>query len=1255
MESDSLAPTISVNRRTTGDRTDVDGKHILVIDTGGGHISTITKAACLVLHRTNHCTELIGYQDKSSPKRHPIVHCAIKVNAPNIDTPIILVLNYVSLLEDEDETESLLQPFSCMRHGIRMDMTPVLYGGESGMRVDGQFIAFEFDKEKLFLSISKPTWEDMDYFDIYELTSPYDPEVLSIVHPRRNKKRLTYEDIPIPEWRRRLGMLPEDIIRRTMDCTTQYYMNAEIENRQNPRDHIKSRFPGLRMKRQNEAVASDTFFPDVVSNRGNTCSQFFTTLTSDRWDVYPLKTESQNGAALQDYTRKVGAPTVLKTDNAQSELSSNWTQHLRNICTASETTEPHHPWQNPAERKIGALGAMVRNAMREFKVPLSRHDYCQKWCCDVHNVVANRKLGWRSPLELNTGSTPDISKFRFHIWEPIWYYEPSKQPNDNLKKARWLGFADSSGDAFTYLIEPEDQKGPHRKVLIRSNIKTRRKNIGKENEFIDDNPNHAEFFLTPAEADVNLDEQYQQSQNEVSVSVDPVNGTTESPPEHASPSSGEQDLINTEGLEDDLVGLTPETMGQIYDQFQSDQIDETYTFHSILTHEFRDGTLIFKVRYKSHIDNGEYTLEIPFPILKTDEPINVARYIRDHVLEDKRNGYYNQWAKATLRNHSRCIRRLFSITKSGEPIRIRRANTSSSKKKLSRNARNARRETREKFGIRIPNNIQEALEFDRQNGNTKWGDAIQKELAALQRLDCFEFIAPDTTLHKSDGWQYAPMHMIFDIKQEDLRYKARLVMGGHVVDSSQHTTYSSTISDISVRLLMLVATQNNLNLMVGDVGNAFPTAPCAEKIWSTAGPEFRHQGKEGSKVILKRALYGLKTASRSFHEFFGDKLRRMGFVSSRADQDLWVRRSDDYKGYDYIATHVDDLIIAAKNPGKYMNDIEQEFLIRNKSDSPSYYLGNDMKSIHNNKYMHISTKKYVTEVIRKFRQTYGDIRKESVPMPPKAHPELDDSRLLNHDEVKQFQHIIGVAQWLVVAGRFDINYAVSSLSRFASAPREGHLYLARKLFGYLRKYPNKGYTINPAPPKIDAEYQKVTLKQDFGGQYHYFNEELDPKFPEPLLKELDVNMFCDSDHGHDKVTGRSITGIICFVGSTPVIWESKRQTCVQTSTFGAEFTALKRAVEKVVMIRYHLRSMGVPVSKATSIWVDNMSVILNATNPGSSLNKKHVALAYHFVREHVANDVVEIRKIDSIDNYADPFTKALNSTEFHNFFRELQT
>ena len=81
--------------------------------------------------------------------------------------------------------------------------------------------------------------------------------------------------------------------------------------------------------------------------------------------------------------------------------------------------------------------------------------------------------------------------------------------------------------------------------------------------------------------------------------------------------------------------------------------------------------------------------------------------------------------------------------------------------------------------------------------------------------------------------------------------------------------------------------------------------------------------------------------------------------------------------------------------------------------------------------------------------------------------------------------------------------------------------------------------------------------------------------------------------------------------------------------------------------------MGIKVDKATNVYIDNMGVVLNASNPGSMLNKKSVALSYHFVREHVANNVIEIQKVDSKDNHTDPFTKSLNSTEHHDFMYEV--
>ena len=80
--------------------------------------------------------------------------------------------------------------------------------------------------------------------------------------------------------------------------------------------------------------------------------------------------------------------------------------------------------------------------------------------------------------------------------------------------------------------------------------------------------------------------------------------------------------------------------------------------------------------------------------------------------------------------------------------------------------------------------------------------------------------------------------------------------------------------------------------------------------------------------------------------------------------------------------------------------------------------------------------------------------------------------------------------------------------------------------------------------------------------------------------------------------------------------------------------------------------MYVRVGKPPPIFIDNMSMVLNETNIGISFNKKTVALSYHFVREHVANDVVEVRTIYTKEHYVDPFTKVLVSNEFNGFYLE---
>ena len=127
------------------------------------------------------------------------------------------------------------------------------------MTIEGDFIPFDFDNEKLFIKIQKPTQEEMDVYDWYELTSP-------VVHPKRKHDKLIASDIPVQEWIKRLAWQPQDVIDKTLINTTQHYLRIECESRNDPRGHIKTRTPGLRQKRLSETVATDTLFPSIKSD-----------------------------------------------------------------------------------------------------------------------------------------------------------------------------------------------------------------------------------------------------------------------------------------------------------------------------------------------------------------------------------------------------------------------------------------------------------------------------------------------------------------------------------------------------------------------------------------------------------------------------------------------------------------------------------------------------------------------------------------------------------------------------------------------------------------------------------------------------------------------------------------------------------------------------------------------------------------------------------------------------------------------------
>jgi hypothetical protein len=143
-----------------------------------------------------------------------------------------------------------------------------------------------------------------------------------------------------------------------------------------------------------------------------------------------------------------------------------------------------------------------------------------------------------------------------------------------------------------------------------------------------------------------------------------------------------------------------------------------------------------------------------------------------------------------------------------------------------------------------------------------------------------------------------------------------------------------------------------------------------------------------------------------------------------------------------------------------------------------------------------------------------------------------------------------------------------------------------------------------------------------------------------------MTVYVDADHAHDLVTRIHITGILVMLNNTPIIWISKRQKTVETSTYGSELVASRVAMELILEIRYMLRSLGVALDGSALMLGDNLSVALNTTVPSSVLKKKHNAIAYHRVREAIVANIMRFAYIKSEENVSDVLTKPLNNEKF---------
>ena len=1009
--------------------------------------------------------------------------------------------------------------------------------------------------------------------------------------------------------------------------------------------------------------------------------QLFVHLPSDYIFVRCMQRESHSHGAYQDFIREVGAPEIIATDNSQTQTGSKWEATSRSIIIKQRKFAPHNQNQNKAERRIQDAKHKTVQVLENSGAALKFWCYALIYVIDCLNHLAKESLDWRTSFEILNGDTPDISAFRFSFWQAIDYFEPTaKFPDGRWQHGRFLGIAWDSGDAFTFRVWTEPDGSWLEGGELTRNIVRARKNPPSRNGSRDDDLDSFHFkkkVYTNKRRGKNRDRVYKlvpisdSGANESkSKEQDPAVSTCTTPKVESSVAESstvpeETTEITTVNAPTEILQPVDEPVNSFKSTNESDPLPENNSISQpdgtiemateinnesasanedpsfggsgvlgILAHDWRMGQLTLKVQWSS----GDTTWET-FRNLKEDYPRITAQYIVQHNVTRKRSRGDRdlQWAKKVVRDMDRAIRRLhrlydFSIADDGSIKSQRRTK----KKKVSR-------APTMKYGVEVPRTVKQAIELDNKNKNTFWQDAMALEMDSLIKMDCFKF--HDKTYNPGPDYQRTTLHIIFDVKQ-DLRRKARLVAGGHLVDLVTAPTYSSTVKSISVQLLHLIAHKHNMKHLCGDIGNAYVNAYTNEKVYAKAGPEFGD--REGCIVIIVKALYGLCSSSERWHSHFATTLRSFGFSPTRFDNDVWIRLDKSGNCYEYVCTHSDDFMITSHDPETIMLQIESIYLVKDSSKGePDYYLGRDYKTDKQGR-LCIGCKKYLNEAIKRIECLFGPLQKFTTPMSPGDHPEEDTSRLLDESEHRSYQMLMGMLTWITCLGRLDIAFAASSLSRFNACPREGHMNRVLRVFGYLKKQKNRRIIIDSRDPiYVGGE---DALLQDFTTLLHEFYpeaaEEIDKKVPTPLMKEMEITAFVDSDHAHDKLTRRSITGILILVGRTPALIYSKRQGAIETSTYGAEFCAMRTATEEVMSVRYMLRCLGVKVSYASLVCGDNLGVIQNCTVPDSLLKKKHVAIAYHKARECAAAGIVHPIKVLNKNNFADILTKSVTGGVF---------
>nr|GEU71051.1 retrovirus-related Pol polyprotein from transposon TNT 1-94 [Tanacetum cinerariifolium] len=253
---------------------------------------------------------------------------------------------------------------------------------------------------------------------------------------------------------------------------------------------------------------------------------------------------------------------------------------------------------------------------------------------------------------------------------------------------------------------------------------------------------------------------------------------------------------------------------------------------------------------------------------------------------------------------------------------------------------------------------------------------------------------------------------------------------------------------------------------------------------------------------------------------------------------------------------------------------------------------------------------YVLEILKKYGMESCD--PVGTPMEIKDKLDLDQNGTLV--DATKYHSMIGALMYLT-SSRPDIVHAACLCARYQAKLTEKHLKEVKRIFRYLQGTVNTG----------------LWYTKDSG---------------------FELTGFSDADYAGCKETFKSTSGEAQFLGEKLVSWSLKKQDCTALSTAEAEYVSLSTCCAQVLWMRTQLTDYGFHFKKIP-IYYDSKSAIAISCNLVQYSRTKHIAICYHFIKEHVEKGTIELYFVKTDYQLADLFTKALPTDRFNYLVRHL--